>query len=168
MTEKIIDLLGNIPEPLIVIILSMLPVGELRGSIPVGILEYHLSIPLVYFISVIGNLIPIVFVLLFLDKIDNWLRKKSKKVAACFDWLYKRTYKRGGKQFKKWGAVTLITFVAIPLPITGAWTGAVLALLFKVPFKKALSLIAIGVIISGVIVTILTITARGILNLPPI
>lgn len=168
MTEQIIELLGNIPEPLIVLILSMFPIGELRGSIPVGILEYHLSIPVVYFLSVIGNLIPIVFILLFLDKIDVWLRKKSKKFATCFDWLYKRTYKKGGEQFKKWGAVALIAFVAIPLPITGAWTGAVLALLFEVPFKKALSLIAIGVILSGVIVTILTITARGILNLSPI
>ena len=166
MIEKIIELLGNIPEPLIVLILSMIPIGELRGSIPVGILEYNLSIPVVYFISVIGNLVPIVFILLFLDKIDIWLRKRSKKFATFLDWLYKRTYKRGGKQFKKWGAIALVAFVAIPLPITGAWSGAVLALLFNVPFKKALSLIAIGVIISGVIVTILTITAREILNLP--
>ncbi len=142
----------------------MLPIVELRGSIPIGILEYNLNIPLVYLFSVIGNLIPIVFILLFLDKVDKWLRKRSKAMNTFFDWLYKRTYKRGGEQFKKWGAVTLIIFVAIPLPITGAWTGSVLALLFDVPFKKALFLIGIGVIISGVVVTTLSLTAKGFLG----
>jgi uncharacterized membrane protein len=164
MTEKIIELLGNLPEPFIIAILAMLPIAELRGSIPIGILEYNLSVPLVYCASVIGNLIPIIFILLFLEKVDNWLRKKSKMMSNFFDWLYKRTYKRGGEQFKKWGAVALIIFVAIPLPITGAWTGSVLALLFDVPFKKALSLIGIGVIISGVIVTILSLTAKNLLG----
>ncbi|MBU2025234.1 MAG: small multi-drug export protein [Patescibacteria group bacterium] len=163
MIEKLVELLSGVPSPLAVLIISTIPIGELRASIPVGIFTYHLNVLPVFVFSVIGNLLPVIFILLFLQRADNFLRKKSKTFAGFFDWLYKRTYKRGGERFKKLGAIALILFVAIPLPMTGAWTGAVLASLFNVEFKKAFPLITLGVIISGIIVSLASVFAHKII-----
>ena len=79
-----------------------------------------------------------------------------------FTFLFERTRRKHSKKFEKWGALALITFVAIPLPITGGWSGALAAFVFGIPFKKALPLIFSGVIIAGVIVTGLTGLSLGV------
>lgn len=158
MLDNVINLLGNSPDFFKIMVVAMTPFGELRASIPLGIIKLDAPLFTVFTASLLGNLIPIVLILLFLDKADNLLREKSKRAAKFFDWLYQHTYKKGGKQFEKWGKIALIFFVAIPLPLTGAWTGSILALIFDIPFKEALSLIATGVLISGIIVTFLTLS----------
>lgn len=150
-------------------LLAMTPVGELRVAIPVAITVYKLNWLLVYVVAVIGNLVPVVFLLLFLDPVSNWLSKRSKFFDKFFNWLFKRTCRRVGERVKKYGPWALMLFVAIPLPITGAWTGSLIAYLFKMPFKKAFGAITAGVVIAGVIVTLATragIILEHLLGLP--
>ena len=162
MSQYILDFLANFPKPLSVFIISMLPIMELRGGIPIGILVYHLNPVLVFLIAIIGNLVPPIFILFLLNKLRAYLSARSARLKYFFDWVYNRTYKKGGKTMEKWGAVALIAFVGIPLPMTGAYTGAVLALIFEIPFKKALALITIGVLISATIVTTLVLSGAMI------
>ncbi len=140
----------RIPE-LAVLVVSMLPVSELRGAIPLAVFKFHFPIWKAFLLSVAGNLVPIVPILLFLDRIHRLLYRTSwgKKL---FDKFSARTRKRG-QIVEKYEALGLIAFVAIPLPVTGAWTGAFAAFLFDIPFKKAFPAIAMGVLIAGFIVS---------------
>ena len=135
-------------------LIAMLPIAELRGAIPIALGVYDLSVPTSYFLSVVGNLIPVVFVLLWLEPVSVFLRKKSKAFEKFFNWLFERTRKKFTKKYEKWGYFALILFVAIPLPVTGAWTGSIAAFLFGIPFKKAFPLIIVGVLIAGIVVTL--------------
>ena len=139
-----------------IFLLAMTPIGELRLAIPVGLGVYNLNHGLVYFISVIGNLIPVIFILLFLAPVSNLLSKKSKIFHKFFSWLFKRTEKKYNSKMERYGLPALAAFIAIPLPITGGWTGALIAFLFKVPFKKAFPIITLGVMTAGIIVLLLT------------
>lgn len=141
---------------LITFLLAMTPVGELRLSIPVALSSYSLPWPTVYIISVLGNLVPVLFFLFFLDFIASWLSKNFKIFKKFFPWLFARTRKRHQKKVKKYGALGLVLVVAIPLPVTGAWTGTLVAFLFGIKFKDAFPLIALGVMIAGAVVTVLT------------
>ena len=143
----------NFPPELSTFIISMLPISELRGAIPVAIGVYHLNPVEAYFLAVIGNIIPVVFILKYIDPISEYLMSKSKFFNKFFTYLFERTRRKHNGRFEKWGALALITFVAIPLPITGGWSGAIAAFVFGIPFKKALPLISLGVMIAGVIVT---------------
>lgn len=141
---------------IITFLLAMTPVGELRLSIPIALSNYNLSWPIAYIISVLGNLVPVLFFLLFLDPISSWLSNNFKVFNKFFSRLFARTRRKHGDKVKKYGYPGLVLVVAIPLPITGAWTGTLLAFLFGIDFKKAFSLIALGVMIAGAIVTGLT------------
>lgn len=137
-------------------LLAMTPIGELRVALPVAITLYNINWVWAFFISVLGNLVPIVFLLLFLEPVSRWLSDNSKFFQRFFIWLFERTRKKSSPGIKKYGEIALISFVAIPLPLTGAWTGTVVAFLFGIPFKKAFLLIASGVVIAGGIVLALT------------
>ncbi|KPJ54829.1 hypothetical protein AMJ47_03205 [Parcubacteria bacterium DG_72] len=141
--------------------LAMTPVGELRASLPVALAAYNMNWLLAFLVSVIGNLVPVIFLLLFLGSVSEWLSLKIKICNKFFSWLFERTRRKSSARIEKYGSIALISFVAIPLPFTGAWTGAVAAFLFGIPFKKAFPLIAAGVVISGAIVLLLTQTVYG-------
>ena len=151
MAEQIIEALGAIPNEIKLIIISMLPIIELRGAIPVGVL---LGMPPIesFLISVVGNLIPIPFVILLGRPIFNWL-KKTKLFAGLMEKLEKRVEKKADSVMKK-AALGLYIFVAIPLPGTGAWTGALIASMFDMRFKYALPAIVLGVLTAGIIMTV--------------
>jgi len=144
------------------IILAMTPIGELRVAIPTALAFYHLSWQTVYFIAVLGNLIPAIFLLWLLSPISNWLCQHSLGWKKFFTWLFQRTEKKHSDFIKKYGWWGLAGFVALPLPFTGAWTGALIAFLTKMPFKKAFSAIAVGVLIAGAIITGLIYLGIGI------
>ncbi|MCK4525039.1 MAG: small multi-drug export protein [Candidatus Andersenbacteria bacterium] len=146
-------LFNNFPPELATFIISMLPISELRGAIPVAIGVYHLNPIEAYFLAVIGNIIPVVFILKYLEPVSEYLMAKSKFSNKFFTYLFEHTRRKHNGKFEKWGALALITFVAIPLPVTGGWSGALAAFVFGIPFKKALPLIFLGVMIAGVIVT---------------
>ena len=151
MAEQIIEALGAIPNEIKLIIISMLPIIELRGAIPVGVL---LGMPPIesFLISVVGNLIPIPIVILLGRPIFNWL-KKTKLFARLMEKLEKRIEKKADSVMKK-AALGLYIFVAIPLPGTGAWTGALIASMFDMRFKYALPAIVLGVLTAGIIMTV--------------
>ncbi len=140
---------------------SMLPITELRLTIPLGLIEYDLLWIHVFFISIIGNFlicIPIVYLFKYIDKLFNknyYLRKFLNKI-------YKRTRSRGRiiNMYKYYG---LIAFVGIPLPFTGAWTGCLASHLFGFSRKKTLFAIFIGLILSASIVTFVTFFLRFLL-----
>lgn len=146
----------------IVLIISMLPIIELRGSIPVAILLFKIPWPEAVFLSVIGNMIPIPLVLLLMD----WFFKLISKVnagARFTQWLFART-RRKGKSIEKYEEIGLAVFVGIPLPGTGGWTGAFAANIFGLKFWKSLLFILIGVLMAATIVTPLTLMGKMAIN----
>jgi uncharacterized membrane protein len=137
-------------------LLAMTPIGELRIALPMGIIFYQLNWVVAYVVSVIGNIVPVILLLYFLDPVSKWLSMHSRVFDKFFKWLFERTRKKTSEKMMKYGQIALIGFVAIPLPFTGAWTGSIAAFLFAVPNKRAFYLISLGVLISGLIVLILT------------
>jgi len=133
-------------------LLAMTPIGELRVALPIALTLYNMNWVWAFFISVLGNLVPIVFLLLFLEPVSRWLSDNFRFFQRFFNWLFERTRRKSSPGIEKYGEIALISFVAIPLPLTGAWTGTIIAFLFDIPFKKAFSLISLGVVIAGAIV----------------
>jgi uncharacterized membrane protein len=138
----------------ITVILGALPVSELRGAIPVALFVFKFSILKAFFLSVIGNLIPILPILYFLEKISDFLSRKFLFADRFFRWLFARTRRKFYKKYEVYGDIALILFVAIPLPVTGAWTGSMAAFLFGIRKFPAFVFVAIGVLIAGVVVTL--------------
>jgi len=143
----------NMNRYLATMLIAMIPLAELRGSIPVAYLNFHLPLWYAFLFSVIGNMIPIPFVLWFLGPASKWLMEHSKIMNRFFNWLFARTRKRLEKKYELYAEIALAIFVAIPLPLTGAWSGAVAAFIFDIPYKKALFWIFIGVLGAGAAVT---------------
>ncbi len=131
-------------------LISMVPVIELRGALPVA-LASGVSLPLAIFLTVAGNLLPIPFILLFIRPIFKWF-KKLGSLRNFVQKLEERAFKKSDSIAKSnfWG---LMIFVAIPLPGTGAWTGALIAALLDMRLKYALPAIALGVLIASFIVS---------------
>jgi uncharacterized membrane protein len=140
-------------------IIGALPVSELRGAIPLG-LYLGLSLPKVFFWAVLGNIIFVPFALFLFKPVSSYLRK-FKIWSRFFEWVFERT-KKNSDTIQKYEALGLMIFVAIPLPMTGAWSGVIAASLFKIRFRYALLAIISGVIISGLIVSALC--ALGMLS----
>ncbi|MBU2578983.1 small multi-drug export protein [Patescibacteria group bacterium] len=143
-------------------LLAMTPIGELRVSLPMALAVYHIDWKIAFFLSVIGNLIPSALILAFLPFLSKHLSKKCKVCQKFLSWLFERIRKKHNAKMEKYGALALATFVAIPLPLTGAWTGALIAFLFNIPFLKAFPLIALGVAMAGIIVLGLTSASMSI------
>lgn len=143
---------GLSPE-MVVVIISMLPVVELRGALPVGINLFKLPLWETVLLAIIGNMIPIFFVVLFLEKIVNVL-SRFPIFKRFFDWLFARTRSKSGsiEKFEFWG---LAIFVGIPLPGTGAWTGAIASVAMAMSYWRSLLSIFIGVLMAAAIVTLL-------------
>jgi len=134
--------------------ISTLPIVELRGAIPVGIAAFKMPWWKVYLLAVVGNMLPIPFILLLLGPVSTFLMR-FKIWKRFFDWLFARTRKRSAN-IEKYEAIGLMLFVAIPLPVTGGWTGAMAAFLMGISFWKSMLYILLGVMIAGVIMTILS------------
>ena len=141
-------------KELAVLIISALPVVELRLALPVAIIglemPWYYALPL----AIIGNLLPVPFILLFLNTTSRFL-SKIDIFNRMLQWLFERTRRRG-KIVERYERIGLTLFVAIPLPVTGAWTGSIVAVLFGLKFRHAFLSIFIGVLIAGVIVTCAT------------
>lgn len=145
-----------------VILLAAAPISELRGAIPLAIGVYHWPWWPAVFWSVIGNMIPVFFILWLLEPVSNWLRKNFVIFEKFFLWLFKYTRDKHKQKFEVYRDLALIILVAIPLPMTGAWTGSLAAFVFGIPYCRALPLIFIGVLIAATVVTLATL---GIVNI---
>lgn len=135
------------------IVVAMAPVVELRGAIPIGT-AMGLNYWVAFIAAVIGNMIPVPFIMLFIRQIFNWMRK-SKTFGKLVDKLETRAHSKG-EVVKKYETLGLFILVAIPLPGTGAWTGALIATLLDMKIKRAFPTIMAGVIVAGIIITVIT------------
>jgi len=140
-------------KELVVLVISALPVLELRGALPVAINLFHFPWYYALLLAIIGNLLPVPFLLLFLSNISRLLSKIGI-FEKMLHWLFEHTRRRG-KIINRYERIGLTLFVAIPLPVTGAWTGSLAAVLFGLKFKHAFLSIFVGVLIAGAIVTCL-------------
>ena len=146
----------NLPKEVVTLIISMFPIIEIRGSLPVAVSLLKMPLWQAYLWSVIGNSLIIIPFILFLEKFSDYLIKRSKFFANFFEWWFKRA--RKNKDFmQKYEALGLAIFVAIPLPVTGAWTACVLAYIFGIKKRYALPAIFLGVAVAGLIVMAITV-----------
>jgi len=139
--------------------ISALPITELRGAIPIALTICKMPVFPAYFFAVLGNIVPVIFLLLYLKPFSDFLCRWHF-LNIFFKWLFKRTHQYEEK-FEKYGALFLLVFVAVPLPGTGAWTGSIAAFVFGIRFWYAFPAIVGGIIIAGIIVTL---TSLGIIS----
>lgn len=152
MLGLVIQWLKDLPKELVVIIVGAVPISELRGAIPLG-LSFGMPLFKSFWLAVLGNVIFIAPALFLFEPVSNRLRK-FKFWARFFDRLSERT-KKNSDAIQKYEALGLAIFVAVPLPMTGAWSGVIAASLFKIRFRYAFLSIVAGVIVAGIIVSIL-------------
>ena len=149
-------------ESLMTLLVSMVPVIELRGGVPfgtaLGLAPLHALV-----VCIIGNMIPIPFIIVYIRRIFLWMRRKSPRLNGLVDRLEKKAHLKGQK-VTKYKYIGLWLFVAIPLPGTGAWTGALIAALLDMPLRRAVPAIFLGVVIAGLIMTLATGTVVAIFS----
>ena len=134
--------------------ISMVPVIELRGGLPYGI-GFGLDYPVALIMAVLGNMVPVPFIIIFIRRIFEWLRSKSEWCERLVGNLERKAHLKG-KTVQKYSAIGLCILVAIPLPGTGAWTGALVAAILDMRLKRALPPIFLGVCIAAAIMTAVT------------
>ena len=141
-------------DMLLTLLVAMVPVLELRGAIPFGVAQ-GLTIWEAIAAAVVGNLLPVPFIILFTRRVFAWLRRNLPRLDGAVSALEEKAEKKEDvvRRYAFWGLVVL---VAIPLPGTGAWTGALVAALMRIRLKKAFPAIAVGVFIAAVIVSVIT------------
>lgn len=144
---------GNVPPQLATFLIAMVPISELRASIPIAIKIYHLPVWSAYTWSVLGNLLPMILIVLILQPVANFLSRHFTIFHKFFEWLFEHTRKRGAKKFEKWGEAAVFILTAIPIPLLGGWTGPLAAFVFNVRLKKSIPLIILGCMAAGAIVT---------------
>ncbi len=146
---------------LYVLLISMLPIVELRGAIPVGTalgLPWYLN----YLLCCLGNLLPVPFILILIRRILTWM-KGVKHLDRIALFLEEKVEKRRG-QIEKYATFGLLLFVAVPLPGTGAWTGSLIAACLNMDRKRAMLSVTGGVLVAGVIITLISYGVLGFLQ----
>jgi len=141
---------------------AALPLSELRGAIPLAILKYGFSPYKAFIISALGNILPVLPLLVGVEKISEYLSHKFYWFNRFFSWLFERTREKHKDHFHYWGDLALFIFVAIPLPLVGAYSGVVAAFVFGIPLKHAFWSIVLGVLAAGLIVTAITIFGENL------
>jgi len=134
------------------IALAAIPLAELRGSIPYAIFHLKMTWQEAFVFSIIGNFIPVIPVLLFLERFTERLMKYPR-LNRFFTWTFNRTRSKSSV-IERFEAIGLALFVGVPLPLTGAWSGCVAAYLFRIPMRHAVPSILAGILIAGIIVTL--------------
>lgn len=149
---------------LLTVLLSMVPVIELRGAIPVATEVYGLNFWVAIVASIIGNMIPVPFIIVFIRKIFDWMRRKLPKLNGLVTKMEEKADKHKEKvlKYEFWG---LFILVAIPLPGTGAWTGALVAAMLDMQLKRAVPAIFMGVVGAAMIVSFVTLAVPALVQL---
>lgn len=135
-------------------LVSMVPVVELRGGIPYGV-AVGLPVWLAYIAAVIGNLIPVPFIVVYIRRVFKWIRQHLPRLNRLIDKLETKAHLKGSTMLK-YQYLGLAIFIAIPLPGTGAWTGALAAAFLDMRLKKAFPAAALGVVVAGFLISVLT------------
>ena len=156
MVEQIISWYSIFPPELATFLISMLPIGELRFSIPIGVAAYHLPVWEVFLISIFGNSLPTLAILMFAGKFHLWVEKKSGFFSRRWINGLAGAQKKFQK-YEKYGLWGLFLFIGSCLPGTGSYTGAIIAFVFGVPFRHSWPYIFGGIVMTGVITTVFTV-----------
>lgn len=136
-----------------IFLLSMTPVGELRVSLPLALSVYKMPLEVAFSLSYIGNIIPPILIVFLLGPLSSFLSKKCKLCDKFFSWIF--SYARAKSSLiEKYKMIGLIVFIAIPLPFTGAWTGAIASFLLGIKPIRAVISILCGVFIAGIVVSL--------------
>ncbi len=142
------------------VLVSMIPVVELRGGIPFGVAA-GLPVWAAWLAAIIGNLIPVPFIIVYIRRIFQWMRRRFPKLNSMVDALERKAHLKG-RMVSRFKYLGLAIFVAIPLPGTGAWTGALAAAFLDMPLRRAIPSITAGVLTAGTIISLL---AYGVVSL---
>lgn len=134
--------------------MSMLPVGELRVGLPYG-MALGLDLPVAMVTSILGNMVPVPFIIIYISRVFKWMRRHMPMLDSFITKLENKANVKG-ETVEKYGPIGLLAFVAIPLPGTGAWTGALVAALLNMRARKATPFIFIGVCSAAIIVALIT------------
>ena len=145
---------SNLGNFIMTFLISMIPVIELRLGLPYGIMS-GLKLPVAALAAILGNMLPVPFIIVFIEQVFLWLRKHLPKMDSFITKLEKRAETKQ-ETVDRYGALGLILLVAIPLPGTGAWTGSLVAALMKMKLKKAIPCIFLGVIFAAILMTVIT------------
>lgn len=152
MKDFLVQNLEFLPPELIILVISALPILELRGGLPLAYIHYDFSLAKSILLSVCGNLLPLIPILLLFHPLSKWLMK-FKMYQKMYNWLYHRTLEKGNN-VEKYGALGLLLFTALPLPTTGAYSACVAAAIFGIRFRYAFIAISLGVISAAIIVSL--------------
>ena len=137
-------------------LIAMLPVVELRGAIPVGVgMLGRSALPSVYLAAVLGNMLPVPFIIVYIRRIFQWLRRRSRRLDGLETRLETKAHLKG-RMVTRYKYLGLCILVAIPLPGTGAWTGALVAAFLDMRLRSAVPAIFLGVVIAGILVSLVT------------
>lgn len=154
-SNRIIEFLKqkNLSNGLIVLLISTLPIFELRLGLPIALTVLHMDYTQAIFFSILGNFLPVIPILLFFKGLYK-IFENVKPIKSFFDWVIERTEKKSQsiKKIEFWG---LAIFVGIPLPGTGAWTGSMAAVILNLDLKSSILSITLGIILAAIIVSIL-------------
>lgn len=155
----------NFPPELATFLIAMIPISELRAAIPIAIKVYHLPVWSAYLWSVLGNLVPMILIVLILQPVADFLSRNIGFLRKFFQWLFEHTRHRGEKKFEKWGEFAVFILTATPIPLLGGWTGPLAAFVFDIPLRKSIPLVIAGCLTSGAIVIAITLLSiNGLAN----
>lgn len=157
-----VELFQNLPPRLAIVLIAFIPITELRAAIPIGLFVYDMPVWEAFLLPVLADIIVAAIIIYSLGPIYNFFNGRLKIIDRLFNWLLERTRKKFFHKYETWGNIALMIFVAIPLPITGAWTASAASWLFGIPKKRSLFYISLGVIISAVIVTLISLGVGSI------
>jgi len=144
----------QVGEFTLTMLVSMIPVVELRGGIPFGVAA-GLPVWAAYLAAIIGNLIPVPFIIVYIRRIFLWMRRNMPRLNHLVDRLEAKAHLKG-QTVSKYKYLGLAIFVAIPLPGTGAWTGSLAAAFLDMPLRKAIPSVVAGVVVAGFLISALT------------
>lgn len=163
LTVNLTSFFHNLPSEVSTVLIAMLPIAELRLALPIALTVYQLPFWTAYTLSVIGNLIPALALLWLLDPLARWLSARSDHARRFFQWLFARTRLKHADHFARYGSfAALALFVAIPLPLTGAWSGAIASFVFGLPRPIGVAGNVLGVLLAGLIVGLTTVGVRQV------
>ncbi len=154
MTQTLLTWLSGFPPELATAVLAALPVTELRASIPMALTVFHLPAWSAFLFSLLGNAVPIPLVCWLFTPLRELLERRSVFVKKWMDRFVHRKKEKFKANYERYGALALVLFVAIPLPMTGIWTGALLAVLFHMDPKRSVAALFLGLLLAGLIVTV--------------
>jgi uncharacterized membrane protein len=153
-------------EALLTVLIGASPISELRGAIPIAVFSWGLPLIKATLLATAGNLLPVIPLLVFWNWLAERLSDHFYYFNRLFAWLSDKTQRNRAWKFDRWEGFAVFLVAAIPLPLFGAWTATLLALIFCIPIKKAAALISFGVILSGLIVYFVISTGSKLITAP--